>query len=391
MAAMPATLTLPPLCLRFGAGATLDLDDLHRHLQAQRTAGPVVLRRPADILLRADGSLQRGYRFTPAGLRSLCHRLGPGLSQWLAFLAGDRSLAGGLPKVEPDPELVIRILNECIRHCFETCLLGQRLVLDPARQAVEGLVGPKYAVLSNQDWLYQCQDLMDRAAGDRVQFLGASLAGRHFLLRYATVEPWFTCRLPDRSQVDYRRGWYFSNSETGKSAARAGLLVVDAAGAAAARLLVRQPHSSRLRADRGEALLAQLRAAHERANPAALAARLEQLHRDALVVPSDPRQLTKFAQQFNQQLARRLPRALARTVANLTLGTATTGAPLAAASSAAPFGIPQPRRLYQLYQVLVTRAQDCFPEDQERTETLAYEVLRGRFAPPAPRPPEGET
>jgi hypothetical protein len=386
---MPAeiSIALPSLCMRFGEGEEYDLADLHRQLQAQSITAPVPIKRPGDAMMRADGTVNKGYHFTPSGLSSVCQKLVPGLSQVISSIGGVRE--GNLDSVrsDPDTDLAITTYNECVQYAFER-IAGHRFIIDPGRQAIEGLVGPKYVFLSNQDWLLQCQTFIDRTAYREAEFLGASLTGRRFLLRFVSRGEWFHTSVEDGTREVYRKGWSFSNSETGKSAVRVGFMIVDSTGAGSLCQLAKQDHTSSLRKDKGEKLLTKLRETFECVDAAALRNYVQGMHRQLIPVSDTVMGNRDLAHRIATNLSKRLPKSLARSVVASTLSTASRQLVPAGVGVNMRFNdivhVPTERTYYHFYHALTTRARQCFPDEQERAEALAYDLLRRRFTPVSP-------
>ncbi len=208
---MPDDIILPAVCMRFGAEEEYDLEDLQRQLRVQNTTAPVPIRRVEDVLLFADGTTARGLQFTTDGFSGICQRLLPTLFGTLGFLVGLPEATKKYPDRNADPELAISIYNEIVRQYFDSVLVGHRLIIDPNRSTIDGIVGPRYEFLGNQDWFQECQSFVHRCAGENAEFLGASLAGRRLLTRYVIKERWFQTAAEDGTRNDYRRGWSFSN------------------------------------------------------------------------------------------------------------------------------------------------------------------------------------
>jgi hypothetical protein len=371
---MPDSIVLEPICLRYGGAEPEGLDELQRQLAAQSSLPPVSLRRAEDAMLSPEGLVQRQYRFTHRGLSRMCTRLVQGLSGPMARIAG----LLGQDNIPPRPALAIRIINGIIREYFDERLRDCRFIVDPTRNAIEGVVSSRYEYLSNSDWLTNCQDFAISCAGSDMEFLSATLAGRGMLLRFVDNRDWITVRTPDGAQDTYRRGWSFSNSETGDSAVRVGMLIVDEAGNSAFRMMGRCEHTKRLRETKGMDLLNRLRVSCEKINRAAFQRNLLGLHHKLLPEVDSIQDLTRVSGSVSSRLSRRLPKSIARAVTNQALSSSLYN--MSAVAPALPLAFsPFAHSYYHLYHALTAHARACFPREQENTELLAYDLLRGRL------------
>ncbi len=370
-------LVVEPLCLRYKGKD--GLAEFEKYLTDSSSARPLVIRRPEDILLSLDGLVQQCYRFTPWGMWSLCHRLSPGLAGVIGDFSGnalERNIKG-----RTDIRAAVSVLNTAIRLRFNDSLLGCRMIVDQLRRTIDGVVGAKYEFLGNQDLFTNSQEFVKSVDGE---FLSAAISGRRMLLRYVANRPWFTVTPLESSGYDwsrygvsagrYRMGWSFSNSETGQSSVRAGLLIVDCAGNASQRSLLKRKHTKGLRNSGSNWLMGEVERATSSINLDTLVRSMQRLHRNAF--PQAPGALgaSRSAELMAKGLGKRMPRPAALQAAREFYE------PSEAMSS--PFSPVLPSRLwYSLYESLTAMSSEYPIQDQEKIECLAYDFMRGRFHP----------
>jgi hypothetical protein len=373
---MPSSIVLEPLCLRYGHDQEQGLEELERQLAMQSTLPPVALRRPEDVQLSLDGLVQQRYQFTHKGLSSLCTRLVQGLSGPISRIAG---LLGDL---HARPQLAVRILNAIIVQCFDERLADCRLIVDPTRNAIEGVVSSRYEFLSNGDWLSSCQSFVRSQAGSNAEFLAATLAGRRLLVQYIDRRRWITVRTSDGASDSYLRGWSFSNSETGDAAVRVGMLIADESRYASLRPLGRCMHTKSLRESKGRDMLRNLRDSYERINSKLIRSNLRELHSRMLPQIESLTELQRVSANLVAQLSRRISKNIARSAISAALSPQVYSSvmPVSPVSSMAFSTIEHSH--YHLYCSLTTIARGLFPREQENAERLAYELLRGKVSLP---------
>jgi hypothetical protein len=366
----PQGLVIEPQCIKFKA-----IEEFERCLDEARATRPILIRRPEDILLSLNGLVQERYQFTPWGLWSLCRRLSPNLGSVVSDLACLGNKMAKKAKVRPDPRAAVSVLNTVIRSRFDLALNGARLIIDPVWRSIDGVVGSRYEFVSNADIFDACQEFVLSRGGE---FLSASLFGRRMYLRYANPNPWF-----EAGPNTYRIGWGFSNSETGQSTIRGGILIVDEDNCSSMRVVVKRKHTKNLRESGEQWLAGEMEQATEAINVELLARNMERLFNQTIPGSLRPQEASRMAEQLILNLGRQVPRAAAREAArDLYTPSEAQAKPELWKIPNSP--IPQAvagRPYYAFYESLTRMAGNYLPQDQEAIESLAYEFLRGRFDP----------
>ena len=205
-------LTVPVKCHRFR-----DEEKLQKVLAKQDVTTMVPVHTIQDVLLRPNATTKHGFRFSTFAMQQLCSCIAPGLSQVVLSLSKDK----------PGRKLAIKILNATTRYQWAK-LGGSRLLVDRRAKRVDGIVGPRYQLLSNADLFTQCREM---ALDMHAVFHEAILEGRRLLLRYRKGAP--LVQIPvtvggKDTRQGFITGWHFSNSEVGdRSMNVAPLLIRD--------------------------------------------------------------------------------------------------------------------------------------------------------------------
>lgn len=363
----PQGFVAEPLCIRFEG-----VEDLEDYLDEARATRPLLIKRPEDVLLSLSGLVQQRYQLTPWGLWSLCRRLSPNLGAVVADLAGLSSKQIGIKKFEPDIKTAVSVINTIIRSRFSHALEGARLIVDPVRKTIDGVVGSRYAYLSNTQ-LYESSSAFAKTVNG--ELISASLLGRRILLRYACPTPVF-----EANGRTYSLGWAFSNSETGQSAVRGGLLLVDEAHHSSMRSVFRKTHTKSLEEYFDDWLQQKMYEATSVFRPEALKRCFD--HLAVAEIPCKPGSTKESAENLFTKLSKILPRSISRRVAqelynpsSIQIDSTDWRAP------GSPVPVLDRKSQHALYEALTNVAIECLPADQESAECLAYEFLRGRFDP----------
>jgi hypothetical protein len=361
---MSQNFVIEPDCVRY-SGA-LEFQDLVEHLEESSSTTPIEVRNPEDVLLSLDGLVQQRYRFTPFGLYTLCRRLSPNLGSVIADLSGISNRPSA--KLRSDPVTAALVLNAVIKLRFEGALLGSRMIIDPARGTIDGIVGSRYEFLSNYELFQKFNKFVDKWGGE---FLSASLVGRRMLIRYCCGEGF------ENRVGEYSLGWAFSNSETGQSAVRAGLLIVDQWGRSSMRSIIRKQHTKSLSKQGCDWVIEKLDKASLSVNWDAISSGMESLFNKELPrfksLVDSARLADKLATDLGKRISKQAARDTSRTVYAPSSNLARPTSPLPS---------PDGRKTYfDLYSVFTDLASSLQPQDQENVECLAYELLRGRYIP----------
>lgn len=327
-----------------------------------------------QVMLGADGRTLAGFRYSANALRQLCRLLGRGFSQTV-FDLGAVVPSDSPPDDGPyDPILMIGLVNDVIRLRFEQRLRNYELIVDVQEQRIDGLVGTRYAYLSNLQFAERVRAALGSAD---VKFHEAMLAGRRLLLRYRTRQHLFSIEA-DQAEPFYG-GFHFGNSEVGDCSVKTAVLLIRQRADAKAtsdfsgsgRLMhIRGPQfSDRL----GEQLAAVTRRSGE---PATLKPRLEALRKRRLDLGGGPEEALKRATALAKRLQQwGLHRSLAKRVAARVqaLGSAL----VEDARNASRSGMAE-RTQWDLFNAMTFVAKRQHPDAQERLEQLAYQLLIGK-------------
>jgi hypothetical protein len=125
---------------------------------------------------------------------------------------------------EHDPVLALRWLNDIIKLRFKR-IRGYSLVIDQEKQVIEGIVGRKYAFLSNLE-LYNRAKVFIAASKRPAVFSDAVLHGRRIMLRFRDKDPLFQIDRKAGSTEPFYGGFHFANSETGDCSIKASAVIV---------------------------------------------------------------------------------------------------------------------------------------------------------------------
>jgi hypothetical protein len=178
--------------------------------------------RPRDVMLNSRAEVLGRYKFTTSALTQLCSRLAPGASQMVADVAGLRD--GSKEGSQFDVGLGIRTVNDLIRLRYDR-VDGCGLVIDRARNTIEGLIGRKYEFFPNKD-LYDRVNQFLGETGIDTSFCEAALSGRRMFLRYCNSDPLFEVTHERRTNEPFFGGFHFDNSEVGDCSVRAATMIV---------------------------------------------------------------------------------------------------------------------------------------------------------------------
>lgn len=365
----PQGFVAEPLHIKFEG-----VEDLEEYLEAARATRPLLIRRPEDVLLSLDGLVQQRYQLTPWGLWSLCRRLSPNLGSVISDLIGLGSNKVGKRKIriKPDTRSAAAIINTMIRSRFSQVLEGAKLIVDPVRGTIDGVVGARYAYLSNTQ-LYESSSSFVKSMGGI--FLSAALLSRRILLRYAKPDPSF-----EANGMSYSIGWGFSNSETGQSAAKGGLLLVDRFGCSSMRPVFRKTHTKSLEEYFDEWLQQKMYEASSTFSAERARKHLERLAKAP--VPCDLKLAKDRADNLFTKLHKLIPRSVARKVAQEVFNPSSVYVDSGSwRAPTSPIPAADQKMQYILYELLTNLAENCFPADREAVECLAYDFLAGGFNP----------
>jgi hypothetical protein len=362
---MPGDFVIEPGCTRYGPAG--GFEDLKRHLEESRATKPLEIRQPEDILLSLDGMVQQAYRFTPFGLYTLCRKLSPNLGSVISDIAGISNRPSA--KLKSDTRAAVHVLNTVIKLRFDDALRGSRMIVDPIRRTIDGLVGTRYEFLGNYELFTSANKFVESHGG---QFLDGSLVGRRLMIKY--VLPDYGCQ---SSYGFYSLGWAFSNSENGQSAVRAGLLFVDENGLSSLRQVVRRQHTSSLRNHISDWLTDPILGASKEIDWSTFADAMDHLGAVHFPKASNGVQAARMADMLTADLTKRISKGAAREVARAVF----TPSQVLVGGSSSPVPEHSVRTHHSLYEALTTKAGDYSPQDQENIESLAYELLRGRYKP----------
>lgn len=198
------------------------LNELNSLLEEQRkNTRTVELTKPVYAMIGNDGLVKGRYRFTKTALGQLCYRLAPGLSAFLVSITSKDGKEEGF-------DIAASTINRTIAYRFKERLAGDRFVIDEKNGLIEGIVGRRYVYLSNHELLNRSIKFISNNNND-VEFSGAVLSGRRFMMQYTTKKPAFCI---DGSTAGYANsepffgGYHFSNSEVGECAIRAATVIV---------------------------------------------------------------------------------------------------------------------------------------------------------------------
>lgn len=375
----PIALAVPEQARRFSSVvAGPGLDELLQELR--RSAAETQLR-PIDhvsqILLGADGRTAGGFRYSVNALRQLCRLLGRGFSQTL-FDLGAVVASQAKPDEGPyDPSLMINLLNDVIRLRFEQRLKSYALIADVQEKRIDGLVGTRYAYLSNSAFFDRVQAVLKPTG---VQFHEAVLTNRRMTIRYRSSKPIFALTDQDPTETFFG-GFHFGNSEVGDSSVKIAVLLIRQRGDAKAvsefsgrgRLMhIRGPQfNERL----GEQLAAVMRRAGE---PLTLQPKLRAMRTRSLNLVGGEEELKKKTAALNKRLQQwGLHRSMALRVVNRVKA---FGSALASdAEGAKQTRARQPDRTeWDLFNAMTFVAKRLLPDAQERLEQLAYQMVLGK-------------
>lgn len=356
-----------PLCIKFSGS-----EELEDYLDSARATRPLLIRRPEDVLLSLDGLIQQRYRLTPWGLWGLCRRLSPNLNSVISDLLGTDNKRPAFRNIKPDNRSAVSVLNTIIRSRFSQVLEGSRLIVDPVRRTIDGIVGRRYLYFSNLQ-LYRSSSKF--AANNGGSLISASLFGRRLLLRYSSSD---VCL--EALGKPYCTGWAFSNSETGQSAMKAGILLVDKHQHSSMRMIFRRTHTKSLETEFDEWLQQKMHEATGMMNWKGLQKNLE--HLSTIPIPYEQDTAKDLAEILWEELCKTIPRPVSRRIAQEVYSPPETyvGSP-AWQPPTSPLPTLRLKPQYALYEALTVAAGDCQAEAQETAECLAYEFLRGRFNP----------
>ncbi len=361
---------------RFSAVAK-DADSEQDFLTELRRSALSTQRRPVtsvqQVMLDAQGRTVGGFRYSVNALRQLCRLLGRGLSQAVFDLGGAQVTGDGLPT---DAAMAIRWLNDVLRLRFDQKLKDYELIVDVQQKRIDGLVGTRYAYLSNAAFY----DRVRRVLGDfPVKFHEAVLFGRRMTVRYRTKSPIFAldCDAPE----PFFGGFHFGNSEVGDcSVSTAVLLIRQRADTKAVSGFSDRGRLQHIRGPQfAERLGVQLTAIRERADePAQLRTRLDALRRRSLELVGSEEAIRRRVAALTRRLQQwGLHRALAQRVLSRVQLLGSAPADDIAGSRTGRQG-PGNRTEWDLFNAMTFVAKRQPPDSQERLEQLAYQLVQGR-------------
>jgi len=340
----------------------------------------VALNRPQELLMDSRGRVQGRYRWTAPALSQLCAILAPGLSQTVQSVAGPAAYSRKTDaKSGYQPALAISLLNALLRLRFEK-LDGYQLVIDVVQQQIAGLVGRRYAFISNLDFYERLKDFVSSEL-PTYTFQEAAIHGRRMALRYRSMQPVISIDHPPYVGENFYAGVHFGNSETGDCSVKAAATIVrkgwNTVALSPFGLGYKLPHIRGKRFERKFAeMLSKVYTLTSSLNE--LAPAIESLMATGLklgsAAESHSKQVTKLRRRLIQLGLRSslvteiVDRALIFGSYNTDL-TQTRQHPLEAYAS---------RTVFDLFNALSFRAKFVSLDGQERAEQLAYNLLLGR-------------
>lgn len=180
----------------------------------------IIVTRPEDLFLDSKAKVQGRFTMSTIALASLCSRLVPGLSQTAANIAGDSLTDAELEASnEHSSAVAVDWINAAIKLRFRR-VRGFTLVVDREQKRVEGVVGRKYAFVSNLELYSRAKEFANKS-NRKVVFSDAALVGRRMALRFRDIKPLFTS-----TDDTYFAGFHFANSETGDCSVRASAMII---------------------------------------------------------------------------------------------------------------------------------------------------------------------
>lgn len=146
------------------------------------------------------------YKYTLPAFYQACRILSPGLISVMSNLLtppdNDQS---------PDPKSAKDIFKYILKTKFDNRLNGYRLLIDKPSQTIQGLIGPGYRWLSNNDFLYLLEQVISSTKAElKVAYKRGRKIGVYF------YDP---SNNKEFQETTYNDGYYAVNSEAGDSSA----------------------------------------------------------------------------------------------------------------------------------------------------------------------------
>lgn len=207
-------LTVPSATCCFLQGQETDMEKFLVEQHAATRMVPVL--EPRDAMLGHDATIKGRYRLSATAFSQICYRLGRGMSIYLPDLA--KSGPDGL-------SVAIEAYNRTVALRFKDRLDSQRFVVDESTGVIEGLVGSRYAHISNYD-LFRRSRAFIATARLGVTFSEGMLTGRRFMMRFCSETPVFEIKREGEVAEPFFGGLHFSNSEVGNCAIRGTTVIV---------------------------------------------------------------------------------------------------------------------------------------------------------------------
>lgn len=182
-----------------------------------------------DLLLDHRGVVHPaagdGFRFTRHAFHAVCRVASGGLFRLLDEVSG-QCTRKEIPASACRFPLAVDIFNSVVKLRFDALFRDtQQLTWNYENKLIESLIGPRFAMLGNVDFLDLALDVAG-AVDVPLRFHEATLNGRRLRLRFVTPSPLFSVPVADGTEHAFHGGMYFENSELGGDVSvRGGLLV----------------------------------------------------------------------------------------------------------------------------------------------------------------------
>lgn len=358
-------------------------DRLQRLLERQsRYTENVKICNVSDVLLDHAGLVQGRFRLTTTALSQLCSRVVPYLSQVVYDLSGLRTPTDQADSLRStDAQLAVRWLNDAIKLRFDQ-LYDCGLIVDHSNHRVEGVVGRKYAFLSNLDMYAAAERFVAEEYGRHAEFCEAVLAGRRIFVRFRSKEPIFEHKAPDGRLEPFFGGFHFSNSEIGECAVRACAVVIRQwCDNKAISPFCEGGKLTHMRGPRFKARLESLfDKVRVRANETLrMGDSVDVLESTPLLLGVNQAEHNKRFEKLKQRLT---SKGVSATLAERSLRRAMSHGSFrqqAMLRGEPPLQAYAIRNAYDLFNALTHECKRCPPTEREDAEQLAYQMLLGRF------------
>jgi len=366
---MVPALAVPPQTTTVNSGQLKGFQELLIRLDEGTVRWPIGA--CEDLLLDSSGKLQsNGFALSSLAYYQICNCLAAGLAKLTADIAGMSRRHNAYDPAVSLP-YAIDTYNRCARLRFNipNGVCSKEMVQNHVTKVVDGIVGPKYRYLANNQLLDATCDML-AAAESSMTFQSGLLIGRRMVVTYVKNSDDITT---DDDQ--FLIGCYFTNSEAGECSVAGGLMLQ--LYGTNLRCLMPLQHLShvgksftRKLGHLSDSVLEQMDAAND-----AVVKATERLDVPLGLNPASNKAIRSQCRRLAAKLSKHIDKAAARHIVRRAVFVEATGEPTAHPTATAL----KSRTARDVFIGLMKAAHGQHPRIREKLELAAFDVLSNKI------------